>query len=314
MLDHAVAFAPLPIERVWGGRRLEHWGKPLPAEGPIGESWELVDRADAQSVVAGGPRSGTTLHALWTDERASFGTRAGEGIKRFPLLVKLLDATETLSVQVHPPKGLADELGGEPKTEMWFLAEATPQAHLFAGLATGVTRERFAAALKAGDDVSTMLHRLPVTAGDAIFIPSGRVHAIGAGCVIFEIQQNSDTTYRVFDFNRPGLDGQPRPLHVGKGLASIDFDDIEPGLATPDGDAVGACEHFAVSRWALNAPRRATAEGECAVVCVLNGTVRCGPVTAPKGTTLLVPATALDPALAPEGDRADVLVVELPER
>lgn len=312
MLDHPVAFTPLPMERVWGGRRLEGWGKPLPPEVPVGESWELVDRPEAQSVVATGPLAGTWLNVLWTEERAAFGTRAAAGGERFPLLVKLLDAAETLSVQVHPPASVADELGGDPKTEMWFLAEAPPGAQILVGFAEGVTRESFAAALEAGDDVSTLLHRLEVGPEDAMLIPSGRVHALGAGCLVYEIQQNSDTTYRVYDFDRPDLDGQPRRLHVEPSLRSIDFDDVRPALARPDGETVVACEHFVVSRWALDAPRRATAEGECAIVCVLQGAVRAGEDVHPKGTTLLVPATAVDPVVAPQGGRADVLVVELP--
>ncbi len=147
----------------------------------------------------------------------------------FPLLIKLLDARETLSLQVHPPAAKAKELGGEPKTEMWYVAAAEPRSELFVGLKRGVTREQFEAQLAAGT-VAECFHRVPVTAGDAMFLPSGRVHALGGGLVIFEIQQNSDTTYRVFDWNRVGLDGKPRELHVPQSLASIDFQDfVLPG-------------------------------------------------------------------------------------
>jgi len=148
---------------------------------------------------------------------------------RFPLLCKILDAREQLSLQVHPPVPGAVELGGEPKTEMWFIADATPGAELFVGLKRGVTRAEFEKKIKTGE-VAECFHRVPVRAGDAMFLPSGRVHAIGAGLVIFEIQQNSDTTYRVFDWNRVGLDGKPRELHVAQSLASIDFNDFEPAL------------------------------------------------------------------------------------
>jgi len=148
---------------------------------------------------------------------------------RFPLLIKLLDAQEKLSLQVHPPASKAAELRGDPKTEMWFIADAVPDAELYVGLKRGVTRADFERRIGDGS-VAECFHRAKVRAGDSMFLPSGRVHAIGAGLVIFEIQQNSDTTYRVFDWNRVGLDGKPRELHVPQSLASIDFNDFEPAL------------------------------------------------------------------------------------
>jgi mannose-6-phosphate isomerase len=152
--------------------------------------------------------------------------------KRFPLLIKILDARETLSLQVHPPSHKAAALGGEPKHELWFIAEAAPEAELFVGLKPGCTRQEFAARIQNGS-VAECFHRVRVRAGDAMFLPSGRVHALGGGLVIFEIQQNSDTTYRVFDWNRKGLDGKPRELHIKESLESIDFDDFEPSLVRP---------------------------------------------------------------------------------
>src|SRR5208283_4935377 len=148
---------------------------------------------------------------------------------RFPLLCKILDAREKLSLQVHPPASRAAELGGDPKTEMWYIADAAPDAELYAGFKRGVTRAQFEKKIRTGD-VAGCFHRIKVRKGDAMFLPSGRVHAIGAGLVIFEIQQNSDTTYRVFDWNRTGLDGQSRELHVAQSIASIDFNDFEPAL------------------------------------------------------------------------------------
>jgi mannose-6-phosphate isomerase len=156
------------------------------------------------------------------------GAKAKPGA-RFPLLVKILDAQDKLSLQVHPPAHKALELDGEPKTEMWYVAEATPGAEVFAGLKHGVTRAEFERKIKDGS-VADCFHRLAVQKGDAMFLPSGRVHALGAGSVIFEVQQNSDTTFRVFDWHRVGLDGKPRALHVAQSLASIDFDDFEPRL------------------------------------------------------------------------------------
>jgi mannose-6-phosphate isomerase len=148
---------------------------------------------------------------------------------RFPLLVKLLDAREKLSLQVHPPAERAAELAGEPKTEMWYIADAAPDAELYVGLRPGATRQEFENKIQSGT-VAECFHRIHVRAGDAMFLPSGRVHAVGSGLVIFEIQQNSDTTYRVFDWNRKGLDGKPRQLHIPESLASIDFEDFAPKL------------------------------------------------------------------------------------
>jgi mannose-6-phosphate isomerase len=314
MSSEPIAFAPLFMERVWGGRTLEtRYGKALPEGPPIGEAWEVVDREEAQSVVVGGRFAGRTLHALWTEDRERlFGARAAGLGERFPILIKLLDAVETLSVQVHPPTHLADGLGGEPKNELWYLTATAPGAHLFVGLRGGVTREAFSAALEAGDDVSAMLHRVDVQPGDAIFIPSGRVHAIGAGCLIMEIQQNSDTTYRVFDFNRPGLDGEPRELHVEQSMASIDWDDVEPPLHRGDGP-IADNAFFRVQERVLSSPAVVTAPGECAVVAVVDGDVACGGSTFGPGAFFLVPADGgADLPVVPAGDGATVLVTELP--
>ncbi len=309
MFDAPIVFAPLFMERVWGGRWLqEAYGKPLPPGAVIGESWELVDREEAESVA----EDGTGLHALWTDHRqAVFGARGvASPATRFPILVKLLDAEQALSVQVHPPAPVAPRLGGEPKNECWVLADARPDAHLLVGLRAGVDRAAFDAALTAGEDVSLMLQRIPVSRGDAIDIPSGRLHAIGAGCLIAEIQQNSDTTYRVFDFNRPGLDGKLRQLHVPESLASIDFADVEPQLVARDSETITHTGDFEVDRWRLDGERAAAPAGECAIVVVLEGAVeaaggrRFGP-----GQLFLVPAQA-DATL--RGDGALLLRTLLP--
>jgi len=227
---YPLTFHPLFKERVWGGRKLaEIYHKPLPPGVPIGESWEISDRPGDVSVIANGPLAGQDLH--WLVERHApellGATQHAHG--RFPLLIKILDAQETLSLQVHPPPAKAAELGGESKTEMWYIADAAPGAEIFVGLKRGVTRADFERKIQAGT-VADCLHRLSVRPGDVMFLPSGRVHAIGAGLVIFEIQQNSDTTYRVFDWNRVGLDAKPRALHLDQSLASIDFNDFEPAL------------------------------------------------------------------------------------
>lgn len=227
---YPLTFNPIFKGRVWGGRNLERlYGKKLPPDVPIGESWEITDRPEAASTVANGPLAKRDLRWLMEHHARELLGPAKPEAGRFPLLIKILDAQEKLSLQVHPPAPIASRLGGEPKTEMWYIADAKPGAELYAGLRRGVTRADFERKIKDGT-VADCFHRVPVRRGDVMFLPSGRVHAIGAGIVIFEIQQNSDTTYRVFDWNRPGLDGKPRELHVEQSLQCIDFNDFEPEL------------------------------------------------------------------------------------
>lgn len=320
-LTQPLRFEPLFMERVWGGRRLEKlYGKKLPPGDRIGESWEVVDRAEAQSVVHDGPLRGDTLHELWTGPRRAeiFGADFPDTSERFPLLMKILDAQDRLSIQVHPPADeRAAKLGGEPKTEMWFIAHAEPGADLYAGLSdAGVTREKFERALHAGN-VAELVHRLPVKTGDAMFIPSGRLHAIGAGNFIIEIQQNSDTTYRVFDWNRLGLDGQPRALHVAESLESIDFNDVRPALQPDPGPAGGVlveCPWFRVEKWPLAArtaarPALESAGGRCAVFTVLSGRIECAGATFAPGEFFLVPACLGEAAtVAPAGAKEALLL------
>ena len=244
-----LTFTPIYMERVWGGRELERvYGRTLPAAGvPFGESWEIVDRENEQSIVDHGPFSGVSLHELWENHREEIFGGGGLDHPRFPILIKVLDARDDLSIQVHPPVHLAADLGGEPKTEMWFIADCAPGAKLYVGLKNGVSRADFEKSITDGS-VADCVHTLTPHPGDSIFIASGRLHAIGAGFLIHEIQQNSDTTYRVFDWNRLGLDGKARELHVRESLASIDFDDFEPSMDAPSGDQLAACDYFKTER------------------------------------------------------------------
>jgi mannose-6-phosphate isomerase len=229
---YPLTFIPIFKERLWGGRTLaELYGKHLPTNAPVGESWEISDRPGDESIIANGPLAGRSLRWLMQHHAAEVLGRASAWKGRFPLLVKILDAREILSLQVHPPARLAVELCGEPKTEMWYVTQAGRGAKLSAGLRRGVTRGEFESRLRDGSAASC-IHEIPVQAGDVMFLPSGRIHALGADIVIFEIQQNSDTTYRVFDWNRVGPDGKARELHVDQALACIDFDDREPQLVT----------------------------------------------------------------------------------
>lgn len=312
-LTAPVIFEPLYMERVWGGRKLETlFGKSLPSGAVIGEAWELVDREEAQSVVHCGMLRGKTLNELWTEYRDEiFGPRYAKATGRFPLLVKLLDAAEKLSVQVHPPTAVAPLLKGEPKTEMWYVAAAEPGADMFAGLKAGTTREQFEKALETGH-CANLLHRIPTKAGDCIFIPSGRIHAIGGGNVIVEIQQNSDTTYRVFDWNRTGLDGKPRALHVSESMQSIDFADYEPELQNPANQPLVKCEYFEVERWTLEAAREAAPAGDFAIMTCLSGQVACAGETFGPGQFFLVPAALEDRLLQPVAPGTTVLKTRIP--
>lgn len=289
MMDQPLKFAPIYQTRVWGGRSLEsRFSRPLPDDGqPYGESWEISARDEADScVISEGDLCGTTLTELWQNHRELFGANAPAS-DRFPLLCKILDARDKLSIQVHPPADVAEELGGEPKTEMWFIAHAEPGAELYVGVAEDVTRDDFESALRAGD-LEKCLHSIPVKMGDYIFIPSGRLHAIGAGLVIYEIQQNSDTTYRVYDWGRVGMNGQPRDLHIEASLKCIDFDDVAPGLDDPDGAVIAACEHFVVD---LYSGVKCLGEGDFAILTAINDGVTCGEETFSEGDFFIVPAT-----------------------
>ena len=300
-LNEPITFEPIFAERVWGGRHLETlYGKKLPAGPPIGESWEIVDRDPEQSHVNGGPFKGLTLHELWTGHREEIFGDAAPGTPRFPLLFKLLDARDRLSVQVHPPAAVAPRLNGEPKTEMWYFADCDPGSLIYAGLKKGVTREVFSRALEEGN-VEEKIHAIRSGVGEAIFIPSGRIHAIGAGNVIVEVQQNSDTTYRVFDWNRAGLDGKPRALHVRESLESTDFNDFEPALVKPDGELVVGCEYFRVEKWLIEKPRRAVDPGRFAIFTCLTGGIECGGRQFKPGDFFLVPACAAGLEVKPSG-------------
>jgi mannose-6-phosphate isomerase len=263
-------FIPALQERVWGGNALEHYGKSVPFGKRIGESWEISDRDDVQSVISNGPDKGKTLRqqieahgvqVLGTNCLADGGRARPPGAPnpRFPLLVKLIDARERLSLQVHPTPALAAKLKGEPKTEMWYVLEADQDAHLIAGLRRGVSAADFMRSLEGAKDskpIIDYLYRFQVLPGDTFYVPSGRIHAIDAGVVLVEIQQNSDTTYRVYDWGRMGLDGKPRQLHTRESLVCIDFKDYEPKKqrATVERRGVNGlwrlveCEYFHVHR------------------------------------------------------------------
>lgn len=311
-------FVPVYQERVWGGRRLETlYGRSLPKdETPFGESWEICDREEAQSEVLDGPLQGWSLHDLWTKARVEvFGAKfADHPAERFPLLLKILDASEDLSIQVHPNDGNAQEVKGEAKSEAWFVAKAESGAKLYAGLADGVTREGFEKSMGDGSLASQVqVHQ--AFDGGCVAIAGGVMHAIGAGLVIFEIQQNSDTTYRVFDWNRVGLDGRPRELHQDEAMKVTDFGAQPVRWQRQVGSRVLDWEHFKLDRIAVSRFEERCAPGmdEFVIGAVVSGEISFGETSLGAGDFFLVPASAKGQArrLRGESASAEVLWVSL---
>lgn len=287
-------FKPVYQERVWGGRALESFlGRKLPGSAPIGESWELVDRPEAQSVVANGPWAGKSLREVITANAASIMGPAWPKERPFPILVKWLDCRERLSLQVHPPASIAARLGGEPKTENWYIARAEPGAAVLAGLKPGVDAARFRAALK-DNTAESLVHRLPTVAGDSLLIHSGVMHAIDGGNFILEIQQNSDTTYRVYDWGRVGLDGKPRAMHVEQSLAALEANTATAPRLVRTADKVtllAECSEFRITRHRMARGERLAFEaGEQArILSVVEGTITADGASLRVGDNVLLP-------------------------
>ena len=327
---HPLKFRPRFVPKMWGGRRLAAaLGKPLPPEVPVGESWELYDfppgvvDASAEWVsaaVAEGPLAGRTLHELMValphrllGHAAPVQTPAGP---QFPILIKFLDAEQDLSVQVHPDAAYAAaHPGAHLKNEAWYVLENQPGARLLKGLQRGVTRERFERAIADGS-VERLLVDLPARVGDVHYLPSGTVHALGAGMLVAEVQTPSDTTYRVYDFQRidPST-GRERELHVGQALACIDFDaagglEADPPVRADQDGLLVAADQFTLSRWSAHAGMRvALAAGTPSVVIVLEGEGGVvgedfAEVKFRRGDTLLLPADLAGQQLDPETDCA----------
>lgn len=318
-LTSPLTFEPIFMERMWGGRRLEsEFRKKLPPNTRIGESWEIVDRPEAQSVVAKGPLRGMTLHELWIEYRDEV---FGEAMKRvspepstprFPLLIKILDAAEKLSLQVHPSEHVATRLGGEPKSEFWYVAAADPDAELSVGFRAPITRDRFEETLR-DRKIIDYIHKIAVHEGDAVFLPAGRLHAVGAGNLLIEIQQNSDTTYRVFDWNRTDpKSAKRRELHLEEAIQCIDFEDVQPKLIQPEGELLLSHILFEIRKWNLDQSREAAPLGQFAIICCLKGKLCCANVELSPGEIFLVPAHLQDRQLKPLAPQTTLLRVTIP--
>ncbi len=308
-------FIPILKRLRWGGRRLgDLLGKSIGPDADYAESWEICDHGIDQSVVADGPWSGWSLQRLVREQGiALLGRQAG--ILQFPLLIKFLDARDRLSVQVHPNDDQARRLdpGERGKTEAWVILEAGPESCVYAGLRPTVDESRLRRAAKQGS-IADCLHRVPVTTGDCLFIPAGTVHAIGEGIVLAEVQQSSDVTYRLFDWNRTGSDGIPRPLHLEQALACIDFsrgpvNKITPVMAAKPGphcEEIVKCRYFTIRRHTSAEPITISDDRRCHVIMVLGGALHYagmepeGRRTLAVGATALIPASALPLPLVPQ--------------
>ena len=326
---YPLKFHPVYMERIWGGNQMESvLGRILPEhDAPIGEAWEISDRPEGESVVANGPLAGIALSEL-----VKFYGRSLLGEKcritdRFPLLVKVIDAGERLSLQVHPDENACRMENGcaEPKTEMWYVVAASAGAKILAGLSEKATRHHLAE-LISSPDVERLLQVYPSNPGDAYFIPSGTLHAIGAGNLILEIQQNSDTTYRISDWGRVDSNGKSRELHVEKGMKAINFMNRKsPRIAgavdrvarNRKYDIVSLCPYFNVADWRLVEPRMDdTKKSSFHLLSAVNAPfeVMCSSISEPvvvnPGETILIPAAVGGYRIAPAANSVECTVIK----
>jgi mannose-6-phosphate isomerase len=326
-LLYPLRFAPIYQYRLWGGRRLANLlTTPLPRDGPVGEAWVLSDREDHPSLVADGDLKGRTIAQLLEQfPEQVMGKLAGR-FHRFPLLLKFLDAREMLSVQVHPGDTHTDLLpvGETGKTEAWVVLEAGKKSRIYAGLKPGTTEVILRQALANGG-VADRLASFTPKPGDGVFIPAGTVHTLGGDIVVFEVQQNSDVTFRLYDWGHiDAKTGQPRPLQVDQALACVDFGECAGGLVAPVVEATGPvrrerlfhCEHFWLSRLHGDSPFTVGAPDVPRVLVCIEGAGRLehGGATyaVGKGDVVLLPAATGACTFRP-CSAVSVLEIEIPE-
>jgi mannose-6-phosphate isomerase len=323
-----LVFEPYLRPQVWGERRLAGFGKQLPVEGTFGESWEISAHPLHVSRVAEGQWRGALLTDLCASRSEEvFGFPLATPAP-FPLLIKLLDCHDLLSIQVHPTNEVAARLrpGESGKTEAWLVLEAGPRARIYAGLLPGTTPADLQRHLNDGT-VADCLHAFVPRAGDCLFLPAGTVHAVGGGVVMAEVQQTSDATFRLFDWNRLGPDGQPRPLHISEALEAIDWsrgpvNPMPPTLITGlppgiNGEHLVTCPYFTMERYRLAGHWEIPVRGRLSIWIVLAGSAELADTGGKyqrrfqRGETVLVPASA-PPLFWKTGD-ATVLGVRLPQ-
>ena len=301
---------------VWGGEKIAPFKGVNTQQKNIGESWELSGVKGNESVVAEGPLAGRTITSLAEQYK---GALLGEKVyaatgTEFPLLIKFIDARDDLSIQVHPDDKLAAERhnGSKGKTEMWYVVQADEKAHLMSGLNKEITPEEYAAKV-ADNTITDVLHDYDVHDGDVFFLPAGRIHSIGSGCFIAEIQQTSDITYRIYDFGRLGLDGKPRELHTELSKAAIDYT-VLPDYKTPyqsikdQENELVSCKYFTTSLYELDKEVTKDMSGLDSFVIAIcvegSGSLtdsEANAVSLRQGETVLIPACSRSFTLHPEG-------------
>ena len=312
---YPLKFEPILKTIVWGGEKIAPYKGIETTQSHIGESWELSGVAGNESIVSEGPLKGRSIASLVKEYKGELvGKHVYENTAdEFPLLIKFIDAQKDLSIQVHPNDELAAERhnGSKGKTEMWYVVAADPGAHLLAGLKEKITPEEYAAKVADGS-ITDVLARYDVKPGDVFFLPAGRIHAICSGCFIAEIQQTSDITYRIFDYNRPGLDGKPRQLHTEQAKDAIDYTvypDYRTEYSPEENEEVELvnCRYFTTSVYDLSLPfaKDLSSIDSFMVVMCLSGEgsmeVDGEEVSLRQGETVLIPASADDVCFIPEG-------------
>jgi len=295
MNPYPLKFKPIYKELIWGGHKLRNmFGKDFPADKKIGESWELADLPNDKSIIINGELAGKTIsEVLQKYPEEITGKKSYK--PPFGLLIKFIDAAEVLSVQVHPDEQAVKKLKtGNPKTECWYIIDADKDACIYKGLKPGTTKEQFKQSIKDGK-CEELLNRVPVKAGQCHFLPAGTVHAIGAGILLAEIQLPSDTTFRVFDWNRL-QNGKPRQLHIEQAFESIHFDQNADELGVTTAGRLVDCEFFKIDK--ITAQAEATnriSKGIMKVIIIIKGSggissKNSQPVDFAKGQTILLPA------------------------
>jgi mannose-6-phosphate isomerase len=324
-----LVFEPYFRPQVWGDRRLQtQLGMTLPPEGRFGEAWTLSAQSLHVSRVAEGPLQGILLSELWATHARELAGTSRAGDTPFPLLVKILDCEELLSIQVHPNDEIARQLrpGELGKTEAWVVIEADPGARIYAGLRPGTSRADLERHLDAGT-LAECLHSFTPQRGQCVFLPAGVVHAVGGGLLVAEVQQSSDVTFRLFDWNRRGPDGKPRDLHRHEALASIDWNagPVDPVAGVPlvslppgnSGQRLVENRYFAIDRYRLAAPLDLPYPGRLSIWMVLEGAPLLASETGYRrpfvaGETVLVPASAPPLRWLPSGKSASATVLGVP--
>ncbi len=306
-------FAPLLKRIRWGGRKLGTvLHKPIGDADDYAESWEICDHGEDQSIVQRGPYAGCPLRWLVENQAVEL---FGEGRERsqFPLLVKFLDATDRLSVQVHPNDEQAIRYDPQEngKTEAWVILDAAPSSRIYAGLRAGIDRATLSQQIEAGR-IEDCLHSFTVAAGDCVFIPAGTVHAIGEGILLAEIQQSSDITFRLYDWGRVGADGKPRQLHIEQALDCIDFErgPVAPVAPQPlqpvcgTGERLVDCRYFRIDRLHTEDELTMETAGECHILIVVEGQLTLsdgsGREELPRGQTRLLPGSQRSVRVQPQ--------------